>query len=337
MRTRFLLTLVVFMAGAVLAAAQDDPMTAARSRAHAARELARAYQGRGAEQSERFSKRVKMGRDGRLTVSNVSGDITVTGGSGDEVSIEAIKRGRGPRDDLRDVEIDVDDRGGRVEVRTVYSGRNEHIAVDYTITVPGGAAVELNAVAGNLKVTDVKGSVRLTTVSGSISASGAPHVEAAKSVSGSVALNGIALDGDLNAGSVSGSVTLNGAKVRSMDLGSVSGNLVVTDASCERLTAKSVSGTVEYSGSLARNGRYDINSHSGGVRLTLPANTGFELTANTFSGSIRSDFAMTVGGDASREVRGPGPRKESIHGTVGDGSAVLTVRTFSGNIVITKK
>ena len=46
---------------------------------------------------------------------------------------------------------------------------------------------------------------------------------------------------------------------------------------------------------------------------------------------------MTVGGDASRDIRGAGPHNQSIHGTVGDGSATLTVRTFSGNIVITKK
>ena len=147
--------LVTFAAAG--AGAQDEAVAAARSHARAARELARAYQGRGPEQTERFSKRVKMGRDGRLTVSNVSGDITVAGGPGDEVSIEAVKRARGDRDDLRSVDIEVEDRGGRVEVRTSYSGRNEHVAVDYTITVPSTAGVELNAVAGSLKVTDVKG------------------------------------------------------------------------------------------------------------------------------------------------------------------------------------
>jgi DUF4097 and DUF4098 domain-containing protein YvlB len=335
MRIQLSLAALFVAVAAAGAGAQDEPV-AARSHARVARELARAYQGRGPEQTERFSKRVKMGRDGRLTVANVSGDITVTGGTGDEVSIEAVKRARGDRDDLRSVDIEVDDRGGRVEVRTNYSGRNEHVAVDYTITVPSTAAVELSAVAGSLKVTDVKGSVRLNTVSGSISASGSPRVEAAKSVSGSVTLSGIALDGDLNAGSVSGPVTVNGVKARGLDLGSVSGNLVITDASCDRLTAKSVSGTVEYGGSLAKNGRYDINSHSGSVRLSVPANAGFDLTANTFSGSIRSDFAMTVGGDASRDIRGPG-HNQSIHATVGDGSATLTIRTFSGNIVVTKK
>ena len=46
-----------------------------------------AYQGRnnGPEQTERFSRKVKIGRDGRFSLSNISGDIVVTGGGGDEV------------------------------------------------------------------------------------------------------------------------------------------------------------------------------------------------------------------------------------------------------------
>src|ERR1051325_1186756 len=78
-----------------------------------------AYQGRnnGPEQTERFSRKVKIGRDGRFSLSNIAGDITVTAGSGDEVSIEAIKRTRGDRSELARVQITVDERGGRAGVR----------------------------------------------------------------------------------------------------------------------------------------------------------------------------------------------------------------------------
>src|SRR5438445_3981342 len=59
------------------------------------------YQGRGGpEQTERFSRRIRLGRDGRVSISNISGDITITGGSGDELSIEAVKRTRGDRSQL---------------------------------------------------------------------------------------------------------------------------------------------------------------------------------------------------------------------------------------------
>src|SRR5262249_36946285 len=80
---------------------------------------AHAYQGRerGPEQTERFSRKVKIGRDGRVSVGNISGDITVTAaGSGDEMSIEAVKRTRGDQRALGEVRIVVDERPGRVDV-----------------------------------------------------------------------------------------------------------------------------------------------------------------------------------------------------------------------------
>src|SRR6185295_14801318 len=71
----------------------------------------RAYQGRnvGPEQTERFSRKVRIGRDGRVSISNISGDIVVTAGSGDEVSIDAVKRTRGDRNELAGVEIVVEE------------------------------------------------------------------------------------------------------------------------------------------------------------------------------------------------------------------------------------
>jgi hypothetical protein len=67
----------------------------------------------------------------------------------------------------------------------------------------------------------------------------------------------------------------------------------------------------------------------------LFGDTGFELNASTFSGSIRSELPLTVGGnDASGRRRAMTNR--TMHATYGDGSAVLTVRSFSGDVVITK-
>src|SRR5262249_10333572 len=125
-----------------------------------------AYQGRdrGPEQSDRFSRKVKLGRDGRVSIGNISGDITVTGGSGDEVSIDAVKRTRGDQSQLANVRIVVDDRPGRVDVRTEYetarSSRNNNVSVDFTVTVPNGASVEVKSVSGSVKVTGVRGAVR---------------------------------------------------------------------------------------------------------------------------------------------------------------------------------
>ena len=58
-----------------------------------------AYQGRnrnsGPEQTEAFSRKAKVGRDGRVSISNIAGDIKVTAGPGDDVVIDAVKHTRG--------------------------------------------------------------------------------------------------------------------------------------------------------------------------------------------------------------------------------------------------
>jgi len=306
----------------------------------------RAYQGRtrnnGPEQTENFSRKVRVGRDGRVSISNVSGDIKVAGGSGDDVTIDAVKRTRGDRSQLSEVQIIVDDRPGRVEVRTEYPNnwgsrnRNIDVSVDYTVVVPATATVDVKSISGSVIVTGVQGAVRAESISGTVRTSATPKLTA-KTVSGDLELVSAPPDADITATTISGTVRAKGLKLRSLDLGSVSGDLSVTDIACDRLGVKSVSGSVEFAGTLGKGGRYDINSHSGTIRLALAGNTGFELNANSFSGSIRSDFPVTLGGTSDRTDRrrlGPG---RATHAVYGDGSATLNIRTFSGDIVITKR
>jgi hypothetical protein len=310
-----------------------------------------AYQGRnnGPEQTERFSRKVKIGRDGRFSLGNISGDIVVTAGSGDEVSIEAIKRTRGDKSELAQVQITVDDRAGRIDVRTEHeqnrTDRNRqgnHVSVDYTVVVPATTSVDLHSVSGGIKVTGVHGSLRSETVSGDVTITDAPKLEAAKTVSGDVSLTGITTDGDLTASSVSGNVRAKGLKARGVDLGSISGDISITEATCERLGVKTVSGNVEYAGGIAKGGRYEVNGHSGTIRLLLANPGGFELTANSFSGSIRSELPLTIGGDATRRSdNSPRSRRDAsshaMRATFGDGSATLVIHTFSGDIIIAKR
>jgi DUF4097 and DUF4098 domain-containing protein YvlB len=350
MLTTFVVAGVAMAAVPAVAQPRDDNRVVLRDTIRALRE--RAYQGRnnGPEQTERFSRKVQIGRDGRVSLGNVAGDIAVTAGSGDEVSIEAIKRTREDRSELARVHITVDERAGRVDVTTEHeqnradrNRRSDHVSVDYTLVVPATASVDLHSVSGSVKVTGVHGTVRAASVSGNITTNDTPKLESAKSVSGDVSLTGAAADGDVTAGSVSGRVTAKGVKVHGLDLGSVSGDVIVTDVTCDRLGVKSVSGNVEYAGAINKTGRYEINTHSGTVRLTLANPAGFELNANSFSGSIRSDLPLTIGGDSARRGRDTSRRgsmsmnSHNMRATFGDGSATLTIRTFSGDIVIAKR
>jgi DUF4097 and DUF4098 domain-containing protein YvlB len=352
MTTRSMLSIVpagvivplVLAAGA--AAQSAEPRVRDVVREVAERGAVRAYQGRnnGPEQTERISRKVKIAKDGRLSVDNISGDIVVNGGgSGDEISIEAVKKTRGDRRQLSQLDVDIEERGGRVDIRTIPSGRNSRAWVDYTITVPASVGVEARSISGDVRVTNVQGVVRGETVSGDIVMSGTPNVENAKSVSGDVSLAGVSTNGDLTAASGSGNLTARGLKVRGLELSSISGDMTLTDVICDRLGAKSVSGTVDFGGRIIKNGRYEFTSHSGDLRLRLQNPGGFELNANSFSGTVRSDISLVIHSDGDRRAgraRGRGrddQENHSMQATYGDGSALLLLRTFSGDIVLTEQ
>jgi DUF4097 and DUF4098 domain-containing protein YvlB len=300
----------------------------------------------GPEQTERFSQTYKVSGDGGLDLQNIAGDVRVTVARGSEIRIDATKRARS-RDDsqtrrlLADLRIEVNQIGNRVEVRTIYprsTGRNASASVDYVITVPASAMVTVKTISGDVSVADVKGEVRAETVSGSVDVSATPNVSSAKTISGDVHARGISTSGTLSLGSVSGMVVGSSLEARAIEAGTVSGGVQLTNVRAERVQAKSVSGDIEYDSRLSKGGRYEFNSHSGNVRLMLAQVTGFELDASSFSGSIRTDFPVTVRSmPAQNDDRRRGPMNRSIRGTFGDASAILSVRSFSGNVVITKK
>jgi DUF4097 and DUF4098 domain-containing protein YvlB len=302
------------------------------------------YQRGGAreEQSERITKTVRLGKDGELDISNISGDV------GNDANIEIVKTARAATTDaakemLRLVEVVVEERAGRAEVRVNYgvnSGggwtrwRNTNVSVAFTIRAPEGTRLTAKSLSGDIRVNDIKGEVSAESISGHVQISGGERVSAAKTMSGDVEIVDTQGQGSLEASSASGAVTLRNVKVRRLDAQSISGNVLLTAVDCERVSIQSMSGDVRSEGPLVRNGRYELKSHSGEVRVAVSGGSGFEIDANTFSGNVRSDFPIKA------ESMGPAParfRRQSMHGTFGDGSAVLELNTFSGNIAITKK
>jgi hypothetical protein len=292
---------------------ERDRARAERDRARAARDRARAA-GRGAEYTEPFTQTVKLGQKGTVDLIAIAGDVTVTAGGGDDVTIDAVKRVRGgnsndARARLQDVGIQVDQRPGLLEIRTGLPGRNASATVDFKLTVPSGTSLTLKTVSGNVTITNVKG--------------------------------------DISANTVSGDVTLRGTRARNVDLQTVSGDMHVDAPETDRVRLQSVSGDIAYAGKLSRNGRYDIQTHSGDIQLHAPDTAGFDLEASTFSGDISSEYPVTLRGargdgggavsfEGGRILVNAGPGR-SIRGSFGDASAVLTLRTFSGDIAIVKK
>jgi DUF4097 and DUF4098 domain-containing protein YvlB len=312
------------------AAQQERERAAAERRA---RDEAR----RGPEHTETFSRTVRIGRNGTFDLSNVAGDIVVTGGGGEDVRIDAIKRVRGNEADaktlLEAIQIQVTERSGLVEVRTeLPRRRNWSGGVDFTITLPNTANVTLRAVSGDVRVSNVRGEMRAETVSGDVIASQLGRLRSLRAVSGDIQITDVE-GGEVTAGTVSGDVIARGVRVKAIDLESVSGDVRFTDVESDRVNLRTINGDIEYGGRLARSGRYEMQSHSGDIRLIPSDNTGFDVDANTFSGDIRSDFQLR--GVANAGDR-PGPSR-SLRGAFGDASAILTLRSFNGDILIMRR
>lgn len=291
----------------------------------------------GQDREERISRRIQLGDGGELSLSNISGDIRVTGNSGSELVIEAVKRlhGGADRDLLADVEVEISEMGNRVRIETHYP-RGRHrghdrggVSVDYEITLPRGAEVELSSVSGDITLASVEGASRVQTVSGSVEARDIANLVTAKSVSGDVDIANAKSSRDAHIESVSGDVTVRGLEARELDISSVSGDVRIESVSSERGNLSSTSGDIEYTGSIARGGRYELQSHSGDVVLSIGEDIGFELEASTFSGDIDTEFPVRVTSRGSQGRR--------LTGTVGDGSAFIDATTFSGDIRIRRR
>ena len=297
------------------------------------------------EQVDRTTRTFKLGANGTLGLFNIAGDIVVTRAGGSDTTVEIVKTARGrdvndAREQLQLVQVDVTERSGRADVRARYpqsegrnNRRNYNVSVAYTVSAPAGTRISIETISGNVKITDIKGDVTANSISGNVNVTGAGRASA-KSISGMVEIVDAQSDGTMESSSVSGDVVLRRVSARRIDASSVSGNIRLDELQCDRVSAKTTSGNVSFAGTLARNGRYDLGSFSGDVRLTLASNSGFEVDANSFSGEIRTDFPITMRGSVQPDRNG---RRKVLSGTHGDGSAILDLTTFSGSIVISKR
>ncbi len=262
-----------------------------------------------------------------VDVSNIAGEVRVAAGAGDSVVVESVRRGRSRGEALR---LEMRQVGNRVVVRVTGTRANRgNDSIDITVTAPRDAAVVARSVSGSVGLTGLDGESRLETVSGDVEVTRAANLTLAKTVSGTVTVRQSASAGTMTLGTVSGSVVAADLRARGLDAATVSGAVRLERVDAQRVLGKSVSGGVEFAGPIAAGGRFEFTSHSGDVRLRLPAGASFDLTADSFSGRLTSDFPVTL-----RSTRSSRGASRAIRGVVGDGAAELLVRSFSGSVTI---
>ena len=287
---------------------------------------------------EKFEKTLPLTQTGKLILNNVSGQIEVLTWKDAQVKVEALKTSKADtldkaKENAAKVTIEVTGEAELVIVETKYpkrtggfwGGDSIKVSVDYKVWVPEKAAVDLKSVSGDVQIAPIGGKAKIDCVSGNVEIRGAAGVEI-KLVSGDLEIENIAGDAFIKA--VSSNIGVTRIK-GSVEADAVSGDIVLRDVSeAQKIDIKTVSGNVTYDGQIKAGGRYELKTHSGDVRMTLPAGSSFDLEADTFSGAIDSDFEITASGKIS---------PKEIRGTVGKGGATLILKTFSGNVDVKKK
>jgi len=245
---------------------------------------------------EKFEKTVPLPKDGKVHISNISGDIGIATWDQDQVKIDALKISTADsavkaKENAAKVTIDVAMEGNVLRIETRYpksdqlwKGESLNVSVAYKLTVPFGAAVKAKNISGDVLAENLGGAADLNAISGNLTLRKAAKGGECNTVSGNLEVTDIS--GDVFLKSVSGSVTA--SLVRgSIQAESVSGDLTLTEVSeASTVRAKALSGGVVYRGSINKAGSYNLKSHSGNIDISIPADSAFDFEAETFSGDI---------------------------------------------------
>ena len=165
-------------------------------------------------------------------------------------------------------------------------------SVDFNVTVPQGADLQLQTNSGDINVTGVTGQMTLTTNSGNINASN----DVIKSTS-SITTN----SGDITA-----------QQTQLSDQAKISTN----------------SGNITFLGTIGTTGTYQFQTDSGRVDLSVPSSPAFHVDASTTSGSITSDFPGLQKIDLGSGAKETG----DVGGSSSQPGAKLIINSGSGDI-----
>jgi hypothetical protein len=286
-----------------------------------------------------FGGVVVAGNEGDVAVSNGNGDITISDVSG---------------------RVNVKNRFGRITVTKVRQGATiitNNGAV--TLTDVGGAsnvtnsfgAVTASGVRGDLAIRNSNGAVEAHNVTGSAWLTNSFGAISASEIGRSLDITGS--NGAIRANRVGGIATVRTSfgSTEIQDAGGVdvtSGNGAVkaigvrgaakVHTSFGGITIENVSGPVDASNS---NGSISVTSSAtsgcqpitlkttfGPVKLALPGNVSYNVSASTSFGGINTEFPLKV----SRQTN-----SESIQGKIGSGGCELKIIDSNGRIDLVKR
>ena len=136
---------------------------------------------------ETFDQSYPLAAGGRVALSNVNGNVQVNVWDQATVRVQAVKEAES-REEMDKLRIEVTAAASSVEIETRYPhGDHGNLSVEYTLTVPKGAALDrFELVNGGLTVSGLGGEVRAKLVNGEAKLTGLAGNVEVHSVNGEV-------------------------------------------------------------------------------------------------------------------------------------------------------
>jgi DUF4097 and DUF4098 domain-containing protein YvlB len=242
---------------------------------------------------------ISIAPDGIVSIRVADCNVHVVGSARKDVKVTPASS---------DVRVSGD--GDRVAIRVRPGG-----ASTIDVAVPAGVHLDVHGIEATVTVHEVSGPVQVATVNGNVSVDGAPRDVEAASVSGSVDVS--IRRGDVRASSVSGSVAIHLAGGGTASARTVSGSVSVGGAPLTRAEADTMSGSIDLDARLEGDGPFEMRTHSGDVRVSVPKAPPVIVDVRKHGGRVDNPDAGT-----------PSP---------GSARTMLTVWTFSGDVHIERK
>lgn len=309
------LTLLAF--GASVAAAQD-PRPRERPRPIVRINTRDRDDDRG-EYVAKLDTTIAFSKTGVINVTLPRGETIVTGWAQDRVQVRATSESDNIRFDATSSRLTLETSGSRGSSDTRFE-----------LMVPVGVHVSARSQNGDITIRGTKGEIEASAQNGDIRIADAAERLEVNTLSGDVEVD--RATGDVELHSVSGDMRLRDIH-GDIEAETVSGDVEIRGAVAKYVRAKTTSGDVSYDGSIDAAGRYELTSHSGDVDVTIPDGTGAQLTVSTWSGSVESDFPMTL--KPGEHGIGSAMAKRFTF-AIGDASSRVTLESFSGDITINK-
>lgn len=288
---------------------------------------------------------------GRLVIAADRGSVTIEGADISEVRLEVrrkVVRGsdQAAADLLQRHEVKFSQDGDTVRLDTRFATRERwnwtgpQLEVEIRAQVPQAFVLDAMTAGGSIKASSVKGDAKLKTAGGSIRLEHLQGTLLARTSGGSI--RGSHLAGTVDVSTSGGSIdleavrgeglkaTTSGGSIRLLKLeapatAQTSGGSIEVESSATPLTATTSGGSIRAELKQAPKEEVVLKTSAGGITLTLPAASAFNLDAATSAGGVQTDFDM-----------GPRNAKErsALKGEANGGGPLLKLRTSAGSIRI---